>query len=97
MTYQHKRDQCAKGTRQILTEQVLELKKTEYALIKGIRTKDDDTRSEDLNVIHAEKPDEGEHYEDYSPPEQVKFSPSEAKESFEKKKKKRNYLESREG
>jgi hypothetical protein len=74
---------------------VLELKKTEYALIKGIRTKDDDTRSQDLNIIHGEELGEAEHHKEYSPPEQVKFSPSEAKESFEKKKKKRNYLEFR--
>jgi hypothetical protein len=93
MTYQHKKGQCIKETRDILTEHVMEMKKSEYAIIKKDPSKKADESSDDTNVLHSDENPSTDNLEEYSPPNQIKFEPAEAKESFEKKKKKRNYIE----
>ncbi len=97
MTYQHKKNLCAKETRDILTEHVLEIKKTEYAIIKGTQAEAVNAKTSGPNVIRSEEVASVENLEDYSPPKQMKFKSAEVKERFEKKKKKRNYLEFRNG
>jgi hypothetical protein len=94
MTYQHKKGQCVKDTRDILTKLVLEIKKSEYAMMKGSSEDEGESDTEGRNILHpADEMPASEQLEEYSHPRQVKFKSSEAKESFEKKKKKRNYLE----
>jgi hypothetical protein len=96
MTYQHKKAQCIKETRDILIKHVMEIKKSEYAIIEKDESEEcdeSDESSDDTNVLHSDENPSTDNLEEYSPPNQVKFEPAEAKESFEKKKKKRNYIE----
>ena len=99
MTYQHKKGQCIKETRDILIKHVTEIKKSEYAIIEKDESEESDEcdesneSSDEKNVLHSDENPSTDNLEEYSPPNQVKFKPAEAKESFEKKKKKRNYIE----
>ena len=100
VTYQHKKGPCAKNTRQILLENVLELKEVEYNLIKTPEAVHESKIETKSNVLTRENPPELDSIEtdleEYHPPQEVKIRSVEAKENIEKKKKKRNYIESRE-
>ncbi len=100
VTYQHKKGTCAKDTRQILSENVLELKETEYDLIKTPEAVQESKTEKRPNFLTREDPPEQDSIEtdleEYHPAQEVKMRVVDAKENIEKKKKKRNYIEFRE-
>ena len=96
MTYQHKKGQCIKETRDILIKHFMVIKKSEYAIIEkdeSEESNESDESQDEKNILHSDENPSTDNLEEYSPPNRVKFKPAEAKESFEKKKKKRNYIE----
>ncbi len=103
MVYEHKKRTYAKKTKDILAEEVTESKKTEYDEIEVSET-DQNALSENNEELPVESEMEvdattnsmiEEDCPDYSSTQEIHFESKEAKETFEKKKK-RQYVESRE-
>ncbi|MFW9805681.1 MAG: hypothetical protein ACFFFK_03005 [Candidatus Thorarchaeota archaeon] len=102
MTYHHKRDPCAKETKEILNT-ILQMKKSEYELLetpvsdmklseqKGSGTNVITQDEEETEIIESS----GEDMESYEPTQRMDFKVDEVKDCLEKKKKRRNYLEFR--
>ncbi|MGY5874920.1 MAG: hypothetical protein RTU30_04165 [Candidatus Thorarchaeota archaeon] len=78
----------------------MELKETEYDLIKTPEAIHESKIEIESNILTREDPPEPDSIEtdleEYEPPQEVKIRVVEAKENIEKKKKKRNYIEFRE-
>lgn len=102
MTYRHKRDQCAKETRDII-ENILRENVSSYDMIDsggGLSQKSKETMhiENGANVLVSDidrDTDNLDKMEHYKPSQEFDFEVSEVKEGFEKKKKRRNYIEFR--
>ena len=101
MGYHHKRDSCAKETREIL-DNILHMKKSEYAVLDSSDTlsssKPSEQKDSDANPLPGETVDEEgalEDMETYEPTQEMDFEVDEIKDCLEKKKKRRNYIEFR--
>jgi hypothetical protein len=103
MTYRHKRDQCTKEARDIL-ENILCENVSNYDMTGdrggGIPEKTRDTVhiENGANVLVSDVDRENnnlDEMEEYRPSQEFDFEAREVKEGFEKKKKKRNYIEFR--
>ena len=101
VSYHHKRKSCSKKTREIL-EEILQMEKAEYRMVEFASTVSE-TKPESIgNGISNPLPGEGEpaeadfeELESYEPTDKIDCEAATVKESFEKKKKKRNYIEFR--
>ena len=103
VTYHHKRDSCAKETREILAN-ILQMKKSEYEILEPSTesSKQSDQKKEDSANDLSGATDEissedsvMEDMETYEPTQELDFEAEEVKDCFEKKKKRRNYIEFR--
>lgn len=104
MTYRHKRDQCTKEARDII-ENILSENVSNYDMTDsgggGLSEKSKETVhiENGANVLVSDMDREGNNLdkmERYKPSQEFDFEVSEVKEGFEKKKKRRNYIEFRE-
>jgi len=103
MTYRHKRDSCTKEARDII-ENILRENTAEYDLTE---TSSMESRIESEKKVHFENGanvlvsdvDRGSNSLDeigeYQPCQELDFEAKEVKDCFEKKKKRRNYVEFR--
>ena len=101
MSYHHKRKSCSKKTREIL-EEILQMEKAEYRMVEFASTveepKPDYADNGTVNLLPGEgEPVEVdfEELESYEPTDKIDCEAAAVKESLEKKKKKRNYIEFR--
>ncbi|MFW9963153.1 MAG: hypothetical protein ACFFCX_06305 [Candidatus Sifarchaeia archaeon] len=105
MTYQHKRDRCAKETKEILGN-ILRMKKSEYELLEAsvasTTLKSSDKKNhQKANILPGDtdvllsREDKMEQMENYRPNQELDFKADDIKECLEKKKKRRNYIEFR--
>ncbi|MBN2227976.1 MAG: hypothetical protein JW779_00160 [Candidatus Thorarchaeota archaeon] len=107
MTYRHKRDSCVKETKDII-ENILQMTHSDYELtstsevITSRKSVKLAAAQEQSNIIHSETEAVNQEecitvddMEEYEPCQHIDFEISEVKEVFEKKKKKRNYIEFR--
>jgi hypothetical protein len=101
MSYHHKRKSCSKKTREIL-EEILQMEKAEYRMDEFestvVETKPDCADNGTVNLLPGQgEPVEVdfEELESYEPTDKIDCEAATVKESFEKKKKKRNYIEFR--
>ncbi len=103
MTYRHKRDQCTKETRDII-ENILHENMSSYDMTEssggGLSEKSRETVhiENGANVLVSDMDKESNNLdkmERYKPSQEFDFEVSEVKEGFEKKKKRRNYIEFR--
>jgi hypothetical protein len=101
MTYRHKRDNCSKETRDII-ENILNANASDYDLseVSGERppekSKEKVYIENGANVLVSDIDGENNHLEEmgsYQPCQEVDFEAIEVKDCFEKKKKRRNYIE----
>jgi hypothetical protein len=101
MSYHHKRKSCSKKTREII-EEILQMQKAEYRMVEFASTVSE-TKPESIDNGTANPlPGSGENaevdfeeLESYEPTDKIDCEAATVKESFEKKKKKRNYIEFR--
>jgi hypothetical protein len=101
MSYHHKRKSCSKKTREIL-EEILQMEKAEYRMVE-ISSTVAETKPESIdNGVVNPLPGECEpadvdfeELESYEPTDKINCEAATVKESLEKKKKKRNYIEFR--
>lgn len=104
MTYRHKRDPCIKNTKDII-DNILRERTDEYDLAETSQ-KGYSSKSREVILIENEAnvliSDVEEDYanlsemENYKPCQEFNFEVTEVKDVFEKKKKRRNYIEFRE-
>jgi hypothetical protein len=101
MTYRHKRDNCSKETRDII-ENILNPETSDYDLSEVSGEKSLGKSKETVfiengaNVLVSDMDRENNHLEEmgsYQPCQEVDFEAIEVKDCFEKKKKRRNYIE----
>ena len=104
MTYRHKRDQCIKNTKDII-EKILGIHSDEYDLAEksqeGYYSKSKEAThfSNGANILVTDTDSNCSNFdemENYQPCQEFDFEVAVVKEVFEKKKKRRNYLEFRE-
>lgn len=103
MTYRHKRDPCAKEARDII-ENILNANVSIYDLTETTgresteKSRDTVHIDNGANVLVSDIDRENDNLsemERYSPTQEFDFEVTEVKECFEKKKKRRNYIEFR--
>jgi hypothetical protein len=101
MSYHHKRKSCSKKTREIL-EEILQMEKAEYRMVEFAstvaETKPDCIDNGTTNPLPGGEDSvemDFEELESYEPTDKINCEAATVKESLEKKKKKRNYIEFR--
>jgi hypothetical protein len=103
LTYHHKRDPCAKETKEILAN-ILQMKKSEYELLDSSATSfadkpEDQIHNDSANVLPgtadgiSSEDSAMEEMETYEPTQEMDFEADDVKDCVEKKKKRRNYIE----
>lgn len=101
MSYHHKRKSCSKKTREII-EEILHMEKAEYRMVEFTSTveepKPDFADNDTVNLLPGEEEPVKSNFEElesYEPSDKIDCEAATVKESLEKKKKKRNYIEFR--
>ncbi len=98
VTYHHKRDSCAKETREIL-DNILQMKKSEYEILEpsteSSASKPPDQEHEESADGLSSEESGMEQMESYESTQEIDVEAEEVKDSLEKKKKRRNYVEFR--
>ena len=98
VTYHHKRDSCAKETREIL-DNILQMKKSDYEILEpsseSSASKPADHEHEDSADGLSSEENAMEQMESYESTQEIDVEAEEVKDHLEKKKKRRNYVEFR--
>ena len=102
MSYHHKRKSCSKKTREII-EEILQMEKADYRMVeyaspgsatKSFKKTENNGTTNQLPGSQSVTPDL-EKLESYETTKKLDFEAAAIKDSLEKKKKRRNYIEFR--